>query len=127
MLHLQSFVLIIQRFMTDQQQISNEFEDRKKKVGDLRETGVQPYPDRFERTHTLAEAKALGEDGEVRELEIIGKSPREDVRVCGRLMLVRSHGKLTFARLQDHTGQLQICFMKSNILCKIQIIIFIYL
>ncbi|MEZ4087733.1 MAG: lysine--tRNA ligase [Candidatus Gracilibacteria bacterium] len=99
--------------MTDQQQISNEFEDRKKKVGDLRETGVQPYPDRFERTHTLAEAKALGEDGEVRELEIIGKSPREDVRVCGRLMLVRSHGKLTFARLQDHTGQLQICFMKD--------------
>ncbi|HMR01695.1 MAG TPA: OB-fold nucleic acid binding domain-containing protein, partial [Candidatus Gracilibacteria bacterium] len=28
-------------------------------------------------------------------------------------MLVRSQGKLTFARLQDHTGQLQICFMKD--------------
>ena len=98
--------------MTDQQ-TSNEFEDRKQKVADLREAGVQPYPERFERTHTLAEAKALGEDGEVRELEMIGQSPREDVRVCGRLMLVRSHGKLTFARLQDHTGQLQICFMKD--------------
>lgn len=79
----------------------------------MREAGVQPYPERFERTHVLAEARKAGEELKVRDLEKIGDSPTADLAVCGRIMLMRAHGKLTFARLQDHSGQLQICFMKN--------------
>lgn len=99
--------------MSQQQPASNEFENRKAKVADLRENGIQPYPARFERSHTVLQAREFGESNSPRELEIIGKKPNADVTVCGRLMLMRPHGKLTFARLKDHTGDIQICFMKD--------------
>lgn len=93
--------------------VQSEFEDRKRKVSELRDAGTQPYPERFERTHTLAEARFQSEKETPRDLDMIGTAPRSDVTVCGRLMLVRAHGKLTFARLKDHTGEIQICFMKN--------------
>ncbi|GIW72639.1 MAG: lysine--tRNA ligase [Planctomycetota bacterium] len=68
-----------------------------------------PYPDRFARTHTLAEARALGER---LGLEV-GAAPRDDapqLRLCGRLMALRDMGRLGFARLQDHSGALQLVF-----------------
>ncbi|MBU1954364.1 hypothetical protein KKH03_05335, partial [Patescibacteria group bacterium] len=103
--------------MTDDKSVNgspvSEFEDRKKKVSDLRAAGAQPYPERFARSHTAAQARAAGEKEAPRDLEVIGGKPRADIITCGRIMLMRPHGRLTFARLQDHTGQIQICFMKD--------------
>lgn len=99
--------------MSAQPQISNEFEDRKRKVKELRDSGVQPYPERFERTHTARGAREAGEKQAPRDLELIGKKPKADIVTCGRVMLMRPHGKLTFARLKDHSGDIQICFMKD--------------
>ncbi|MBD3328210.1 lysine--tRNA ligase [Candidatus Peregrinibacteria bacterium] len=91
----------------------NEFEERKRKVNELREMGVNPYPERYERDQNIAAVKALSDDTKQRELEQILENPHVNVNTCGRIMLVRSHGKLTFAQLKDHTGQMQICFMKN--------------
>jgi lysyl-tRNA synthetase class 2 len=95
------------------QSVSGEFEDRKKKLKEFRKEGIQPFPERFERTHYLAQARAEGEQKGTRELEAIIAKPKTDMHLAGRLMLVRPHGKLTFASLKDHTGKLQICFMKD--------------
>lgn len=100
--------------MSDQSQpSSNEFEDRKRKVQDLRDANVQPYPERFKRSHTAQQVREEGEKNAPRDLEVIDNNPNADFTVCGRLMLLRSHGRLTFARIQDHSGQIQVCFMRD--------------
>lgn len=91
---------------------SNEYHDRLQKLKLLRESGVNPYPDRFERSHTSA--KALESMGELREVDDIVKSPsKEPLKLAGRIMAFREHGKLSFAQIQDFDGRIQICFMED--------------
>ncbi|MAG56703.1 MAG: lysine--tRNA ligase [Planctomycetes bacterium] len=65
------------------------------KIERLRNAGVNPWPQRFERTHRLADARALPEG-------------TESVRICGRIVSMRVMGKLSFATLQDESGRCQI-------------------
>lgn len=104
---------------------------RKQKLEQLREEGKIPYADRFERTHTAAEAlkeggreEGAGGSGGLREvpdilasLNVKGGQLKDDklIKLCGRLMTFREHGKLTFAHLQDFSGKIQICFMHDFI------------
>ena len=60
---------------------------RLEKIEKLKELGITIYPDGYNCTHTLMEAKALP-DG-------------EKVRVAGRIITTRGHGKLIFADLMD--------------------------
>jgi len=91
----------------------NEYEDRKKKLESLRESGIQPYPERFERGHMVEELRGMAEKEKPRESEMVIKSPKNSYKIAGRLMLLRPHGKLTFAQIKDGSGQIQICFMKD--------------
>jgi len=72
------------------------------KLARLAEAGIAPYPDRFERTHTLAQAARLPEG-------------TEGLRLAGRMTAVRTFGKLTFAHLQDFGGRLQIALRRSEL------------
>jgi lysyl-tRNA synthetase class 2 len=72
------------------------------KLARLEEAGVVPYPDRFERTHTLEQAARLPEG-------------TEGLRLAGRMIAVRTFGKLTFAHLQDFGGRLQIALRRSEL------------
>lgn len=93
---------------------NNEFHVRLQKVNELRKQGINPYIGRFERTHMAAEALAEGEKGELREVEAILKNPAKNMlKLCGRLMTLREHGKLAFGHLQDFSGKIQICFMQD--------------
>jgi len=65
------------------------------KLERLREAGINPWPERFERTHSLTDARALPEG-------------TEGVSVCGRIISMRVMGKLSFATLQDQSGRCQI-------------------
>ncbi len=59
----------------------------------LRANGIDPYPARSERTHTLVEAKNAGTNSVV--------------IVVGRIVAKREMGKLTFCHLKDFSGKLQ--------------------
>ncbi len=87
-------------------------EVRLKKLAELRARGVNPYPDRFERTHTLAETRAAAAP-----LELAAGAPaRADapaMRLCGRLMAFRDMGKLTFGKIADFSGELQIALNQA--------------
>ena len=72
------------------------------KIARLKEAGFAPWPERFERSHTLAAAAALP-DG------------TGGLRLAGRMVAVRTFGKLTFAHLQDGTGRLQIALEKQTL------------
>jgi lysyl-tRNA synthetase, class II len=60
------------------------------------------YPYRYERTTTAGDIQSRFETLEP------GASSGHDVRVAGRIMSVRAHGKVAFADLKDATGHLQL-------------------
>ncbi len=98
---------------SEDQSVHNEVADRRRKLKELRDAGIQTYAEKFERTHKATEAKQMAEQEAPRELEEIIAEPKELMKMCGRLMLMRPHGKLTFAKLRDASGEIQICFMQD--------------
>jgi len=95
------------------QDVSNEYHTRLEKLSQVREMGINPYPDSYKRTHKMLEAKDLGENKGVRETEDIIAKPNDNMKISGRLMSFRNHGNISFGQLQDDSGRIQICFMKN--------------
>jgi lysyl-tRNA synthetase class 2 len=77
-------------------------QQRVEKLERLRAEGIEPYPRRVRRTHTIAEALAVLEQAESAGEE----SPQ--VAVVGRLRSMRSMGKVTFADIEDGSGSIQL-------------------
>ena len=77
-------------------------DERIKKTNELRTEGINPYPYRFERTTNCAE---LQKKYEKLENE---KSTKDTVKIAGRLMSKRDLGKISFAKLEDQDGSIQI-------------------
>ncbi len=74
------------------------FQDRLAKLQRWRERGIDPFAvTRFDQTHQVAEIKAQFE-------ALQGQT----VRIAGRLLALRTHGKLTFADLLDGSGKIQL-------------------
>jgi lysyl-tRNA synthetase, class II len=82
---------------------------RQARVDELRARGDEPYPYRFDRSHTLAEVRAAHEDLEA------GTETETEVTVAGRVMLKRDTGKLVFATIQDRTDRIQLFISKAVI------------
>jgi len=90
-------------------ELQDERARRLAKVEAERARGRDPYPVRFDRTHTAA-ALHGSHDG------IDAGSETDDVvRVAGRILLVRRQGKLTFATVRDGTGTVQL-FVSRGVL-----------
>jgi lysyl-tRNA synthetase class 2 len=78
---------------------------RRDKLARLEERGIPPYAYRYERTHSAAEAvAALG-----------GRDEGERVRVAGRIVAWRGHGKTAFAHLSDPTGRIQLYLRRDDL------------
>ena len=56
---------------------------------------TNPYPDKYERTHKLIDARSLS-DGE------------SDVAIAGRIIFMRKMGKLSFVRIRDLEADMQL-------------------
>lgn len=75
--------------------------EKRKKLGALREKGLNPFPHNFKPTHKAAQVAAAyaglasGEQG------------AEDLVMAGRLMTKRDMGKAAFFNFQDQSGTLQ--------------------
>ncbi|GMA50500.1 lysine--tRNA ligase [Alicyclobacillus contaminans] len=84
---------------------------RRAKMEALRAKGIDPFGHRFDVTHHAAEILAFGDGKSKEELE----EAALNVRIAGRLMIKRGHGKASFAVVQDVTGQIQI-YAKLDVL-----------
>ena len=73
----------------------------------LRAEGTNPYPYRFDRSHTLGEIRS-----EFGILEA-GSETETHVTVAGRILLKRDQGKLIFATLQDREASIQLFVSKA--------------
>ena len=69
---------------------------RRNKLDEIREV-CNPYPERFEKTHTLKDVRNL-EDG------------TNNVSIAGRIVFMRKMGKLSFVRIRDLEGDMQLEF-----------------
>lgn len=78
--------------------------ERLRKLAALRELGVDPYPAHAERTHTCAEVVKKFD-------ELAGQT----VSVAGRIVSIRSFGKLAFIKLRDASGDVQLYLQKDDV------------
>jgi lysyl-tRNA synthetase class 2 len=80
---------------------------RRTKLERLQARGVDPYPPRFTRTHTTAQADAAFIDAHESEGVVVS--------VAGRMTRMRGMGKASFAVIEDSEGALQL-FIRQNAL-----------
>jgi len=86
---------------TAQININDEREVRIKKLQDLRDAGINPYPAKSTRTHTVGESLA---------------QPHEtSVTITGRIITKREMGKLIFCHMRDESGDVQIVLKQGDI------------
>jgi lysyl-tRNA synthetase, class II len=83
---------------------TNLLEQRQFKLAELKRLGHDPYPHRFDYTHTLGQIRAAFEAVPTAELE----ERKESVRVCGRILSLRPQGKAGFIDLSDGEHRLQV-------------------
>jgi lysyl-tRNA synthetase class 2 len=80
---------------------------RREKLETLEGRGIAPFAYSFDRSHRAAAAVALQPAEQQEE--------GETVRVAGRIVGWRAHGKTTFAHLADDTGRIQLYFKKDQL------------
>jgi lysyl-tRNA synthetase class 2 len=83
---------------------TNLLEQRRFKLSELKRLGYDPYPHKFEYTHTLGQVRQNLEAVPAPELE----RRKEFVRVCGRIISLRPHGKAGFLDLSDGEDRIQV-------------------
>jgi len=80
----------------------NDREVRLGKLARLRELGVNAYACRYDRTHSC---RAV--------VDHFAELENSEVRIAGRLMSRREHGKTQFGHIQDGSGRLQLYLRKD--------------
>jgi len=83
-------------------------QERLKKLHSLRQAGINPYPNKFERTHLAQEIIDKN-----KSLKAGAKSTQK-VKVSGRVMTIRDFGKIAFAVIQDDSAKIQINIQKDE-------------
>ena len=78
-------------------------DERLRKLAALRELGLDPYPAHTERTHDCATVVSQYD-------ELDG----HEVSVAGRVLSIRSFGKLAFIKLQDASGAVQLYLQRDT-------------
>ena len=90
-----------------------EFVNRSRKLRELREHGVEPYPHKYSPRHHAQELSVKYAEETVGHSEDASAGTTDQVCVAGRLILFRAMGKNAFAHLQDGTGRIQLMFNRD--------------
>lgn len=77
---------------------------RLQKIAELRELGIDPYPSRSSRSHSVRPL-----------VEQYAEHEGQAVTIAGRLMSWRKHGGLRFGDLQDQTGTIQLYIRRDRL------------
>jgi lysyl-tRNA synthetase, class II len=82
----------------------DQFLQRRKKLADIVAQGRDPYPHKYEWTHT---AEGIAEEFESKTADELHSQP-VNVRVAGRVVALRPHGKAGFAHVLGQGKRLQL-------------------
>ncbi|MDO8717079.1 MAG: lysine--tRNA ligase [Dehalococcoidales bacterium] len=93
-------------------------QQRLEKLGKLRAAGFEPYPNRFQRSHTTVQAITLLKEYEDKESGTSSVPPEAAIKpltdnnptvtVAGRITARRKMGKIAFMDLRDGSGKIQL-------------------
>ncbi|UCC80085.1 MAG: lysine--tRNA ligase [Candidatus Zixiibacteriota bacterium] len=89
-----------------ERELSEILRVRREKLQKLIEKGVNPFPYRYSRTHLSSEIIA--------DFEKLSESGNT-VKIAGRIISWRGHGKTLFAHIQDGSGKIQIYIRKDDL------------
>ena len=83
--------------------------DRIKKLAELKEQGINPYPHIYKPAKKSQELK--------KEYEVLkpGEETNEETSIAGRIILLRRMGKLTFITINDDQGKIQVVAEKNSL------------
>ena len=85
-------------------EINEQMQNRIDKMHKIEEHGWRPFGRRFEWTHRSADVKE--------HFETLAEAEAE-VKMAGRVMAIRGHGKTCFMDMQDKTGRMQLYVRKD--------------
>jgi lysyl-tRNA synthetase class 2 len=83
---------------------TNLLEQRHFKLEELKRLSQDPYPHKFEYSHTLGQIRAAFDSAAAAELE----ERKVFVRICGRVLSMRRQGKAGFIDLSDGENRVQV-------------------
>ncbi len=86
--------------------IEDIYKSRVKKLETIRETGINPYPVKAKRTHTIEEI--LNSFGSFLKV-------KTKLVLAGRIRSIRKHGGSTFIHFEDSTGKIQAYFGRDKV------------
>ncbi len=91
--------------MSELEELNHVMRARREKLAALEQLGIAPFAYSFDRTHPTAAAR-----------ELLGEAEEgPDVRMAGRLVALRGHGKTMFAHLADQHGRVQLYFRRDEL------------
>lgn len=95
-------------------QSHEEFQNRTRKLAEIRELGIEPYPHRYEPTDTAKKLHEEFDQAQIGHSEDAMAGSTKQACIAGRLVLFRSMGKNAFAHIQDETGRIQVMFNRDS-------------
>ena len=87
------------------------FEIRRRKLDALEQAGVDAFPNGYPVDAALRAVRARFDDLDAEQLDAAGES----IRVAGRVVSSRAHGKTSFADLSDGSGNIQIYVRRDDV------------
>ena len=88
----------------EEEKLNDQMKVRREKMQEFIDAGVYPYGQKFDWDYHAQDVKARAEGLE---------KDNSVVRVAGRLMAIRRHGKTAFCVLRDLSGEIQLYFRKD--------------
>ncbi len=79
---------------------------RIKKLATFKSAGIDPYPLKIKRTHSIAELFS--------NFNKLKKSEKQ-ITAVGRIMSIREHGALSFSHIEDGSGKIQTFFSRNKL------------
>lgn len=95
------------------EELNDQMQVRRQKLQELRDLGIDPFGEKFERTGTAETLKAQWD--QYAKEELAEKEAESHTVIAGRIMTKRGKGKAGFAHIQDLSGQIQIYVRKDQV------------
>lgn len=90
-----------------------EFQNRSRKLTEIRQAGINPYPPKYTSKHTAAALLQEFDQVEIGHSDDAMAGTTPFTSLSGRLVLFRSMGKNAFGHIQDETGRIQLMLNKD--------------
>ena len=94
-----------------EERLSDQELVRRQKVEKLKELGIDPFGEAYERSHHSLDIRGLVEGKTSEEVEALNLN----VSIAGRIMFIRKMGKASFFSIQDLKGKIQVYISINDI------------